>query len=76
MRDVADLGFSAMDVWTAHVSPQWVTQGHLTAAREVLGTNGSDASPTGTGRDRSPAERGDDLHGSETDAAGPGVSPS
>jgi L-ribulose-5-phosphate 3-epimerase len=33
---VRDLGFSAMDVWTAHVSPAWATDRHLDIARELL----------------------------------------
>lgn len=34
--DVAAMGFRAMDVWTGHISPQWVTGEHLALAREVL----------------------------------------
>ena len=36
VSDVSALGFTAMDVWTGHISPQWVTTGHLQAAKEVL----------------------------------------
>lgn len=36
VSDVRALGFTAMDVWTAHVSPTWVTGRHLDIAKEVL----------------------------------------
>lgn len=38
--DVAAMGFRAMDVWTGHISPQWVTPEHLVAARAVLDEHG------------------------------------
>jgi len=40
VRDVAALGFRAMDVWTAHLSPRWATPEHLVAARDVLDHHG------------------------------------
>jgi L-ribulose-5-phosphate 3-epimerase len=36
LRDVRALGFSAIDVWTAHLSPTWATQAHLETARALL----------------------------------------
>lgn len=40
VSDVSDLGFTAMDVWTGHISPQWVTAEHLRDATEVLEEHG------------------------------------
>jgi L-ribulose-5-phosphate 3-epimerase len=36
LRDVRALGFSAIDVWTAHLSPTWATPAHLETARALL----------------------------------------
>ena len=36
VRDVHALGFTAMDVWTGHISPVWVTPAHLADAKAVL----------------------------------------
>ncbi len=36
LRDVRDLGFDSLDMWTAIISPQWVTDEHLRIARELL----------------------------------------
>jgi L-ribulose-5-phosphate 3-epimerase len=36
LLDVRRLGFAAIDIWTAHVSPGWATEEHLEIARELL----------------------------------------
>ncbi|MDQ4076767.1 MAG: sugar phosphate isomerase/epimerase [Chloroflexota bacterium] len=36
LRDVRDMGFEAMDLWTAHLDPRWATKEHLGSARELL----------------------------------------
>src|SRR5690606_8294729 len=58
VRDVAALGFRAMDVWTAHLSPRWATPEHLVAARDVLDHHGlsvpSIAGSFGAGRHGAP----------------------
>jgi sugar phosphate isomerase/epimerase len=36
LQNVRDLGFEAMDLWTAHVRPTWATKEHLEAARSLL----------------------------------------
>ena len=37
---VSGMGFSAMDVWTAHLNPAWATEAHIAAARELLDRHG------------------------------------
>ena len=34
--DVAALGFGAIDIWGAHLGPDWATDDHVDAAREAL----------------------------------------
>jgi L-ribulose-5-phosphate 3-epimerase len=36
LADVAELGFEAIDVWSAHLHGAWATDGHLAAARKLL----------------------------------------
>lgn len=36
LKDVRLLGFEAMDLWTAHLSPVWSTPEHIETARELL----------------------------------------
>lgn len=36
LHDVRRLGFSAIDIWTGHISPAWASDDHLNVARELL----------------------------------------
>lgn len=36
LAEVAALGFSAIDIWAAHLSPAWATARHIETARELL----------------------------------------
>lgn len=36
LRDVRDLGFNAIDLWTGHLNPQWATDTHITTAKQLL----------------------------------------
>jgi L-ribulose-5-phosphate 3-epimerase len=36
LKDVRDLGFDALDMWTGIISPVWVTDEHLSIARALL----------------------------------------
>jgi sugar phosphate isomerase/epimerase len=40
LADVAALGFRAVDVWGAHLSPDWATDGHVEIAVETLRRHG------------------------------------
>ena len=40
LDDVAALGFDAIDLWGAHLSPDWATDGHVEAARRSLARHG------------------------------------
>jgi L-ribulose-5-phosphate 3-epimerase len=40
LADVAELGFDAVDVWNAHLSPDWATDGHVDAACDALARRG------------------------------------
>jgi sugar phosphate isomerase/epimerase len=40
LADVRRLGFDTVDVWGAHLSPDWATDEHLAAAREALDRHG------------------------------------
>jgi sugar phosphate isomerase/epimerase len=37
LQRVRGLGFDTIDLWGAHLSPEWATQEHLAAARDLLG---------------------------------------
>jgi L-ribulose-5-phosphate 3-epimerase len=37
---VTSLGFDAMDLWTAHLSPRWATDDHVSIARDLLRKRG------------------------------------
>jgi sugar phosphate isomerase/epimerase len=37
---IRSLGFDTVDVWGAHVNPEWATDEHLAAARELLESHG------------------------------------
>jgi sugar phosphate isomerase/epimerase len=36
LKDIHDMGFSAVDLWTAHINPNWATQEHFAIARDLL----------------------------------------
>lgn len=36
VSDIHEMGFSAMDIWTAHLNPAWATSEHLALAKKVL----------------------------------------
>jgi sugar phosphate isomerase/epimerase len=40
LRRVRELGFDALDVWGAHLSPEWATEEHVAIAREGLAAHG------------------------------------
>ncbi|HEY3542005.1 MAG TPA: sugar phosphate isomerase/epimerase [Gaiellaceae bacterium] len=40
LADVAGLGFDAVDIWGAHLSPDWATDEHVAIAQETLRRHG------------------------------------
>src|SRR5512138_670387 len=40
LQEIQGLGFAAMDLWLAHLTPSWATPGHIAAARELLDAYG------------------------------------
>ena len=40
LADVRALGFEAVDVWGAHLSPAWATDEHVSVAREAISRHG------------------------------------
>jgi sugar phosphate isomerase/epimerase len=36
LAKVRNMGFSALDIWLAHLHPQWATPEHIAIARELL----------------------------------------
>src|SRR5260370_24601514 len=36
LRDISALGFSAVDLWGAHLHPDWATPEHLRIAQQLL----------------------------------------
>lgn len=40
VRTVPAMGFRAMDIWVAHLNPQWATAAHIAAAQRVLARHG------------------------------------
>ena len=45
---IAELGFGAVDVWGAHLSPDWATDGHVDIAVEALHRHGLEVSSYAT----------------------------
>ena len=39
LRDIRTLGFEAIDLWGAHLNPEWATDEHVEAARALLGAH-------------------------------------
>jgi L-ribulose-5-phosphate 3-epimerase len=46
--DVRELGFEAIDLWGAHLSPDWATEDHVEIAREALVGHGVTVTTYGT----------------------------
>lgn len=40
LRDIRALGFEAVDLWGAHLGPDWATDGHIAVARDALARHG------------------------------------
>ena len=40
LAGIAALGFSRVDLWTAHAGPEWMSDAHLAALKEALSRNG------------------------------------
>jgi L-ribulose-5-phosphate 3-epimerase len=40
LGDIASLGFAAVDIWGAHLSPDWATDEHVEIAQELLRKHG------------------------------------
>jgi L-ribulose-5-phosphate 3-epimerase len=40
LRDIRRLGFDTIDLWGAHLGPDWATDAHVDAAREALARHG------------------------------------
>jgi sugar phosphate isomerase/epimerase len=40
LEDIAALGFDTVDIWGAHLSPDWATDAHVTKARSLLDHHG------------------------------------
>lgn len=40
LREIVGLGFGAIDLWLAHLSPSWATSQHIDAARDLLAKHG------------------------------------
>jgi sugar phosphate isomerase/epimerase len=40
LEEIAALGFDHVDIWTSHLHPTWATDGHIAAARDLLGKYG------------------------------------
>ena len=75
LRDVRALGFDAIDLWGAHLSPDWATDDHLAVAREVLGAHGVEVVTYATWIGPGVVERACELtRGLGTDVIGAGAS--
>ena len=48
LRRVRDLGFGALDLWGAHLSPEWATDEHVAIAQEKLRDHGLTVTTYGT----------------------------
>jgi len=40
LSDIGALGFDTVDIWGAHLNPEWATEEHLSIARELLARHG------------------------------------
>jgi L-ribulose-5-phosphate 3-epimerase len=75
IADVAALGFDTIDLWGAHLSPDWATDEHVDAARRVLSQRGVRVSTYATWIDPANVERACELAlALDTDLIGGGCS--
>jgi L-ribulose-5-phosphate 3-epimerase len=61
LRDVKALGFDTVDIWGAHLSPDWASDEHVEAALEALDRNGLRVSTYATWVGPSNVERSCEL---------------
>lgn len=61
LADVRALGFDTIDLWGAHLSPDWATDAHVEAAREALARHGLRVSTYATWVGPSNVERACEL---------------
>jgi sugar phosphate isomerase/epimerase len=61
LKDVKALGFDTVDIWGAHLSPDWATDAHVEAALGALGRNGLRVSTYATWVGPSNVERACEL---------------
>jgi L-ribulose-5-phosphate 3-epimerase len=72
---IRSLGFDTVDVWGAHLSPDWATDEHVAIARETLGRHGLGVATYATWVDRSNVERACEVAlGIGTSLIGAGIS--
>jgi L-ribulose-5-phosphate 3-epimerase len=57
LADVRALGFGAVDVWGAHLNPEWATDAHVEAACEALARHGISVSSYAVWTDASNIDR-------------------
>lgn len=56
MREIRAMGFEAVDIWTAHLHPQWATEQHIHHARAILDAHGLTPISLAGGFGKTPAE--------------------
>jgi sugar phosphate isomerase/epimerase len=61
LGDIGALGFGAIDLWGAHLSPEWATDEHVASAVEALSAHGLTVTTYGTWVHRSTIERACEL---------------
>src|SRR3954452_16824842 len=61
LRDIKALGFDTVDIWGAHLSPEWATDAHVDAALAALERNGLDVATYATWIGPAHVERGCEL---------------
>jgi L-ribulose-5-phosphate 3-epimerase len=61
LADVRALGFDTIDLWGAHLSPEWATDEHVSAARDALAAHGVTVTTYATWVRRATVERACDL---------------
>jgi L-ribulose-5-phosphate 3-epimerase len=61
LADVAALGFDTIDLWGAHLNPEWATDSHLEAVRDALARHGLGIATYATSVDPSNIERACEL---------------
>ena len=75
LRDVRALGFDTIDLWGAHLSPDWATDEHVAIARDLLAGHGVTVTTYGTWVHMHTVERACELaHAVGTAVIGAGMS--